>query len=204
MLIICTSERFILESLTNAWTWLYHRIVADWLATITAQLLRRAQKCPTFYFCNSCYGVIKIKNDFLILIIFSLIIFYHSVWLGFEIFGLRVQVYSQLVQFTVVRKGYDNHHCHNKPPDRKWGWSVDDVIPGKDGPEKLRILKKSQLRLDNWVEKLRLDHKGRQLSFLPLEQRVVFSNVEDVIEVLQISTDRDLRHHKMHRVLGWV
>ena len=46
---------------------------------------------------------------------FSLIIFYHSVWLGFERFGLRVQVCSQLVQFTLTRKGYDNHHCHNKP-----------------------------------------------------------------------------------------
>ena len=46
---------------------------------------------------------------------FSLIIFYHSVWLGFELFWLRVQVYSQLVQFTLVCKGYDNHHSHNKP-----------------------------------------------------------------------------------------
>ena len=46
---------------------------------------------------------------------FSLIIFYHSVWLGFELFGLRVQVYSQLVQFMFMCKGYDNHHCHNKP-----------------------------------------------------------------------------------------
>ena len=46
---------------------------------------------------------------------FLLIIFYHSVWLGFELFGLRVQVCSQLVQFTLARKGFDNHHCHNKP-----------------------------------------------------------------------------------------
>ena len=46
---------------------------------------------------------------------FSLIIFYHSVWLGFELFGLGVQVCSQLVLFTLVRKGYDNHHCHDKP-----------------------------------------------------------------------------------------
>ena len=46
---------------------------------------------------------------------FSLIIFYHSVWLGFELFGLRVQVCSQLVQFTLAPKGYDNYHCHNKP-----------------------------------------------------------------------------------------
>ena len=46
---------------------------------------------------------------------FSLIIFYHSVCLGFELFWLRVQVCSQLVQLTLVCKGYDNHHCHNKP-----------------------------------------------------------------------------------------
>ena len=28
------------------------------------------------------------------------------------------------------------------------GWSVDDVMPGRDGPENLRILKKTQLRVD--------------------------------------------------------
>ena len=32
--------------------------------------------------------------------------------------------------------------CHNKPPDKKWGWSVDDVMPGRDDPENLRILKR--------------------------------------------------------------
>ena len=42
----------------------------------------------------------------------------------------------------LVRNGYDNHHCHNKPPDRKWGWSVNDVMPRRDGPENLRILKR--------------------------------------------------------------
>ena len=26
-------------------------------------------------------------------------------------------------------------------------WSVDDVMPGRDGPENLRILKKSKLRV---------------------------------------------------------
>ena len=78
-------------------------------------------------------------NDFFYINQFSLIIFYHSVWLGFKLFGLRVQVYSQLVQFKLVRKGYDNHHCHNKPPDRKWVWNVDDVMPGRDGSENLRI-----------------------------------------------------------------
>ena len=51
---------------------------------------------------------------------FSLIIVHHPVWLGFELFGLIAQVHNQLVQFTLVHEGYDNHHCHNKPPDRKW------------------------------------------------------------------------------------
>ena len=50
--------------------------------------------------------------------------------------------------FTFARKGYDNHHCHNKPRDRKWGCNVDDVMPGRGGPENLRILKKSQLKVD--------------------------------------------------------
>ena len=30
---------------------------------------------------------------------FSIIIFYHSVWLGFELFGLRVQVHRHWVPF---------------------------------------------------------------------------------------------------------
>ena len=33
--------------------------------------------------------------------------------------------------------------CHNNPPpDRKWGWSVDDIMPRRDGLENLRILKR--------------------------------------------------------------
>ena len=59
--------------------------------------------------------VIQLRNDFFYFNHFSLIIFYHSVWLGFELFGIRIQVCSQLVQLTLRCKGYDNHHCHNKP-----------------------------------------------------------------------------------------
>ena len=59
---------------------------------------------------NNCY---IIKEWFFNFNHFSLIIFYHSVWLGIELFGLSVQVCSQLVLFTLARKGYDNHHCHN-------------------------------------------------------------------------------------------
>ena len=109
---------------------------------------------------------------------FSLIIFYHSVWLGFELFGLRVQVCSQLVQFTLMHKGYNNHHCHNKPQTG----NGDDVMPRRDELRIWKILKKIQLRSNHGVEKLRsnhgveklgsdhgvedlLDHAGRQLSF---------------------------------------
>ena len=97
-----------------------------------------------------------IKEWFFYINHFSLIIFYLSVWLGFELFRSRAQVYSQLEQFTLARKRYDNHHCHNKPPDRKWDWSMDDVMPGRDGPENLRILKKSQLRVEigPWRQKV--------------------------------------------------
>ena len=118
---------------------------------------------------------------------FSLIIFYHSVWLGFELFGLRVQVCSQLVQFMLARKGYDNHHCHKKTLNRKWGRSVDDVIPRRDGLRIWKILKKitsvefwpwcwkvefrpqcGEVGIQPWFWEVgvwpgRLDHAGREL-----------------------------------------
>ena len=74
---------------------------------------------------------------------FSLIISYHSVWLGFELFGLRVQAYSQLLQFTLTCKGYDNHHHHSKTENGVGVW-----VPERDGPENLKILKKNQLKVD--------------------------------------------------------
>ena len=55
--------------------------------------------------------------------------------------------------------------CHNKPPDRKWGWSVDDIMSRRDGPENLRILKRRQLG----IRPLR-----RGLGFLPLKREVQF------------------------------
>ena len=113
-----------------------------------------------------------------------LIIFYHSVWLGLELFGLIVQVCSQLVQFTLVCKGYDNHHYHNKPQSGNGsGVWMDDVMPKRDGLRIWKILKKVQLSSDHGVEKLgsdhgieklksdhgleelRLDHAGRRLNF---------------------------------------
>ena len=119
------------------------------------------------------YYAIWLRNNVFYFNHFSLIILYHSVWLGFGLFWLRIQVYSQLVQFTLARTGYDNHHCHNKLPDRKLGWSVDDAMPRRDRLSIWKILKKIELRSyhgveklgsDNAVEDLRLDHAGRQLS----------------------------------------
>ena len=71
-------------------------------------------------------------------------------------------------------KGYDNHHCLYKPLDRKWGWSVDDVMPGRDSPENFGILKKSQLWLDHGGKKLSFCNWGIELSVLPLLQWLSF------------------------------
>ena len=109
---------------------------------------------------------------------FSLIIFYYSVWLGFELFGLRVQVYSQLEQFTLARKGYDNDHCHNKLPGRKWGWRMDDIMPGIDGPENLRILKKRFFFLEttNTASTARQRGMGQHLTDFMIENRLACHN----------------------------
>ena len=71
-------------------------------------------------------------------------------------------------------------------------WSVDDVMPGRDGPENLRILRKIQLKVDigpcrqtSWV----LCHWGIE-NWGGLDFR--------------ISIDRNLKHHKMRRSLGMV
>ena len=70
---------------------------------------------------------------------FSLTIFYHSVWQCFQSFSAVLRSRAKDMTITI---------SHNKPPDRKCGWGVDDVMSRRDGPENLRILKNSQLRLD--------------------------------------------------------
>ena len=76
--------------------------------------------------------------------------------------------------------------CHNKPPDRKWGWSVDGVLPRRDGLENLRILKRVSW---DWT----------------IEASSWIWAVEDVVGFFfRISTDRDLKPHKMRRTLGIV
>ena len=89
--------------------------------------------------------------------------------------------------FTLMHRGYDYHYCHNKPPDRKWGWSVDDVMPRRDGSENLRIWKES-------------------VEIRPWRQRIEFSIVAAVVKFFgsqPIEMNWDFRHHKMHHLLGW-
>ena len=82
-------------------------------------------------------------------------------------------MYSQLAQFTLVRKGYNNCHCHNKPLDGKSEWSVDDVMPGGDDPENLRILKKSLLKVEVGLWR-------QTVEFLPLRPRVELRPLKEV------------------------
>ena len=63
--------------------------------------------------------------------------------LSFSLVGLwtirlLVQVHRHWVQFTLARKGYDNHNCHNKPQIgkglecewcyawKRWSWEFED------------------------------------------------------------------------------
>ena len=124
---------------------------------------------------NYCY---IIKELF-----FSLIIFYHSVWLGLELFTLRVQVHCHWVQFYARPQGMWQSPFAIINPQTGM-----DIMPGRDGPENLRILKKSQLR---W------DHGGRALSFLPLWRQSSFFGSWPA------EMNWDLRHHKMRWALGW-
>ena len=85
--------------------------------------------------------------------------------------------------------------CHVR---KRWSWEFEDF-------------EKSQLKLDHWGEswvfgrwELGCVRWGREL-------RSWDWTVEDeswiwavaICRVFRISTDRDLKHHKMHRALGW-
>ena len=52
------------------------------------------------------------------------------------------------VQFTFVRRGYDNHTCHNKSQIEKWDWNVNDVMPGSDGLRIWGFWKRRQFGVD--------------------------------------------------------
>ena len=151
---------------------------------------------------------------------FSLIIFYHSVWLGFELFGLRVQVCSQLVQFTLARKGYDNHRCHNKPqtgneagvwmtlcPEemgwefgrfrKRFTWGPTMVLRSWGSTRQLRIWDWT-MQADNWASVIGAENGV-------LCHRIKFSTVVVAVKFCRsrpVEMNWDLKHHKMYRTLG--
>ena len=123
----------------------------------------------------------------------SLIIFYHSVWLGFELFGLRVHVHSYLVVLRACTTDMtitlviinprqemwlecDWHHAR-----KRWLWEFKDFEKERAG-------------------KLTLDHGGWEVSFLPLSWELRLT-VERCSCNFRISTDWDPKHRKMHRAL---
>ena len=65
---------------------------------------------------------------------------------------------SQLVQFTLTHKGYDNHHCHNKPHTGNEAGVWMRSCPEEMGWEFGRLWKKIELVSNHGVEKLRYDH----------------------------------------------
>ena len=122
-----------------------------------------------------------------------MMIFYHSFWLDFELFGLRVQVCSQLVQFTLVRKGYDNHHCHNKPQTENEAGVWMTSCPEEMGWEFGRFWKRF-----SWGPRPRCWEVGVRpgswnfengpwktiVEFLPLGHRVGFRPLKDVVNIV--------------------
>ena len=73
---------------------------------------------------------------------------------------------SQLVQFTLACKGYDNHHCHNKYQTGNragvWMTSCPEEIENLEDFEKDSVESDhgvEKLSSDHTVEKLRLDHE---------------------------------------------
>ena len=96
---------------------------------------------------------------------FSLIIFYHSFWLGFGLFGSYFRYTDIEYSFTLVCKGYDNHNCHNKPQMGNvtgvWMTSCPEAMV-------LRIWRFS--KIVSW--ELPLDYVGRQLGYRPQWQTV--------------------------------
>ena len=89
-----------------------------------------------------------------------------------------------------------SNYCHNKTPDRKWGWSVDDVMPGWDGPENMRILKRVEIGL--WRQRV---------EFPPLRDGVEFSTVAAAVRFFEsrpVERNWDLKPHKIRRALAGV
>ena len=73
------------------------------------------------------------------------------------------------------------------------GWSVDDVLPRRDGPENLKILKRRLLGIRPLKDIVEI---------LPLRLAVEFPCDVKFFGSRPAEMNWDLKHHKMHRTLG--
>ena len=108
---------------------------------------------------------------------------------------LLVQVHTHWLQFTLVRKGYDNHKCHNKNPKKEMRLGCEWRHARKRWAENLVILKKTLVEIRLWAGPgqsswgLTVDDVGDSW-FVSLSGRQLKLKYDH--RVLQISTDRDL------------
>ena len=162
---------------------------------------------------------------------FSLIIFYHSVWLGFELFGLKVRVSSQLVQFTLQQMTITNHHCHNKPQTgngtgvwttscpEEMGWEfgrfwkrfswVPTMVLRSWGPTMVLRSWGPTMVLRSWGPTMVLKSwsptKQLKVDIGPWRQTVEFSPFAAAVKFFgsrPAKMNWDLKHHEMCRTLG--
>ena len=79
-----------------------------------------------------------------------------QVWQGFELLGAVLCSRAKDMTITI---------CPNKPPDKKWGWSVDDIMPRRDGPENLKNFEKESVEIGPLRWELDSYHGGHELDF---------------------------------------
>ena len=107
--------------------------------------------------------------------------------------------------------------CGWRHAQKKWAENLEDFLKiqlsSDHGVEKLRPDHGvEKLGSDHGVEDLGLDHAGRQLSSLPLGQRIEFSAIELSFFTIEAAVklfvsqpakmNWDLKHHEMCRMLG--
>ena len=131
--------------------------------------------------------------------------------MGFELFGFRVQVCSQLVQFTLAHKGFDNHHCHNKSQTGNVAGVWMMSYPEEMGWEFGRFWKRFSWVPTSWVGarpgswEFEIGPCRQTIELLPLGLGMEFSTVATAIKFFKSQPAKmnwDLKHHEMCRTLG--
>ena len=107
---------------------------------------------------------------------FSLIIFYHSVWLGFDIFGLRVQGHS--IGYSLRYRAKDiTITIVIINPRKKMGPECGWRHAQKRLAENLEDFDKDSVEVQPWCWEIEIGPLGQTIEFLPLGQRIEFSTV---------------------------